>query len=70
MNRTILKVLADRTQLALGSLALVDKQLLEISSVVDDLIEKLHHEDTRGQEEKLDSDFFITPPLEVYDDAD
>jgi len=69
MSRPLLKLLADRANLALGSLALVDKQLLEISTVVDNLIENLYDEDTRGQEENLDSEFFITPPLEVYDDA-
>jgi len=67
VNRTILKLLADRTDLALGSLALVEKQLLEISAVVDNQLENFHAEDTRGKEEKSDSDFFISPPLEVYE---
>jgi len=67
MNRTILKLLADRTSLAIGSMALVEKQLLEISTLLDKEVENSHHGDTRGQEENLESQFFITPPLEVYE---
>ena len=58
MNRTLLKLLADRCNLGLGSLALVEKQLLEISTVVDNLLENFH----------ADSGFFITPPLTVYEE--
>jgi len=67
MSRPLLKLLGDRADLALGSLALVEKQLLEISTVVDNLLENSHDETTRGKEEKSESDFFITPPLEVYE---
>ena len=62
-----LKVLLARSKLALGSMALVEKQLLEICTVVDNLIENVYDEPIRGEEEKLDTDFFITPSLEVYE---
>ena len=67
MNRTTLKLLVDRAQLAMGSLALVEKQLLEISAVLDNLRENFYAEAIRGEEENSDSGFFITPPIEVYD---
>ena len=67
MNRTILKLLADRTSLALGSMALVEKQLLEINTVLDNQLQKLYDEPIRGEEKNSDKDFFISPPLEVYD---
>ena len=67
MNTPFIKLLVARTAVALGSLALVEKELLEIHTVFDNLLENSHHEDTRGQEENSDSKFFISPPLEVYD---
>jgi len=67
MNRTILKLLVDRTQIALGSLALVEKQLLEIHTVVDKQIENVYADTHKGEEKNSDQDFFITPPLEAYD---
>jgi len=69
MNRTILKLLDQRVKLALGSLTLVDKQLLEISAVLDNLVENFYAEAIRGEEENSDSGFFISPPLEVYDEV-
>jgi len=70
MNRTILKLLADRADLALGSLALVEKQLLEISTVVDKQLKNLHAEAIRGEEENSESKFFITPPLSSYEELE
>ncbi len=70
MNRDSMKLLEQRTKLALGSLALVEKQLLDISTVVDNYLASFYTEDIRGQEENLDSKFFITPPLSVYDGED
>ena len=67
MNRTVLKLLSSRAKLALGSLELVSKQLLEIHTVVDNLIAECYDEPIRGEEENSDSEFFISPPLEVYD---
>jgi len=62
-----LMILLDRAKLALGSLALVEKQLLDISTVLDNLLQNFYDEPIRGEEEKSDTDFFISPPLEVYD---
>ena len=72
MNRALLKLLEQRCKLALGSLVLVEKQLLEICSVVDNHIQEFYAEAIRGEEEKSDSqlDFFISPPLSVYDGED
>ncbi len=70
MNRTMLKLLGQRCKLALGSLSLVEKQLLEICTVVDNQLENCYAEAIRGEEEQLDSpesDFFISPPVSVYD---
>ena len=61
------KLLVNRTKLALGSLSLVEKQLTEILGALDTSSEKLYDESIRGEEENSDSDFFITPPLGVYD---
>jgi len=66
MNRTIINLLVNRVDLALGSMALIEKQLLEIHTVLDDQVENSHHEDTRGQEENPEFDF-SSIPLEVYD---
>ena len=70
MNRTLIKLLVSRAKLAQGSLALVDKQLAEILSVLDNQVEKLYDDTLRGEKENSDQDFFITPPTLVYEDAD
>jgi len=70
VNYPLLKLLDQRAKLAIGSLALVEKQLLDISTALDNQLENLHAEDTRGQEEKSDSDFFISPPLSAYDEVE
>ena len=67
ISRQQLVMISNRAKLALGSLSLVEKQLLDISTVVDNLIAECYDEPIRGEEEKSDSDFFISPPLEVYD---
>ena len=67
MNRDSMKLLANRTKLALGSMSLVEKQLTEILFVLDNQLENLYAEAIRGEEENSDSDFFISPPLSVYD---
>ena len=69
MNRTLIKLLVSRAKLAQGSLALVDKQLSEILSALDNQVEILYAEAIRGEEENSDSDFFISPPLSVYDES-
>ena len=68
MNRTFIKLLVSRTKLAQGSLALVDKQLSEILSVLDNQLENVYDEPIRGEEENSEQDFFISPPLEVYEE--
>jgi len=70
MNRDSMKLLGQRAKLALGSLALVEKQLLDISSVVDNLIQNVYDEPIRGEEKNSDSDFFISPPVSVYDESE
>ena len=69
MNRALIKLLVTRAKLAQGSLALVDKQLAEILGALDNTAEKLYDESIRGEEEnsEFQPDFFISPPLEVYD---
>ena len=67
MNRPLIKLLVSRARLAQGSLALVEKQLSEILSALDNTAEKFYGETIRGEEEKSEFDFFISPPLEVYD---
>ena len=67
MNRDLIKLLVNRAKLAQGSMALVDKQLTEILSVLDNQVEILYAEAIRGEEENSDSGFFISPPLSVYD---
>jgi len=69
MVHPLLKLLDQRCQLALGSLALVEKQLLDISTGVDNLNQKLYDEPIRGEEKNSDQDFFISPPLSVYDEV-
>ena len=68
MNRPLVKLLVERAKLAQGSLALVEKQLAEILGALDNTVEMLYAEAIRGEEEKSDLDFFISPPLEVYSD--
>ena len=67
MNRDSMMLLGQRAKLALGSLALVEKQLLDISTVVDNFIENCYDEPIRGEEENSESEFFLRPPLEVYE---
>ena len=67
MNRALVKLLVSRAKLAQGSLALVEKQLLEILYSLDNTAEKLYDEHIRGEEENSDQDFFISPPLSVYE---
>ena len=68
MNRAFIKLLVNRCQLALGSVSLVVKELEEVSVALDNMCEILYDEPIRGEEEKSESDFFISPPLEVYDE--
>ena len=68
MNRVLIKLLVNRTKLALGSLSLVEKQLTEILGELDNSVEILYAEAIRGEEEKSELDFFISPPLSVYDE--
>ena len=70
MDRTSLKLLVDRSRLAQGSMALVDKQLSEILSILDNELKIVHAEAIRGEEEKSEfyPDFFISPPAEIYDE--
>ena len=67
MNRTLVNLLVSRAKLAQGSLALVDKQLAEILSVLDNQFENVYDEPIRGEKKNSDQDFFISPPLEVYE---
>ena len=70
MSSPLIKLLVSRTKLALGSLALVDKQLSEILYALDNNSEKIYDDTLRGEKENsdFDRDFFISPPLEVYDE--
>ncbi len=68
MNRPLIKLLVSRAKLAQGSLALVDKQLSEILAALDNTAEKLYDETIRGEEKNSEPDFFISPPLSVYDE--
>ena len=68
VDRTLIKLLEQRCKLAIGSLALVEKQLQSCISELDNLIENVYDEPIRGEEENSDSGFFISPPLEVYDE--
>ena len=67
MNRPLVKLLVQRAKLAQGSLALIDKQLSEILSALDNTSEKLYDEAIRGEEKNSDQDFFISSPLSVYE---
>ena len=68
MNRAFIKLLVNRCQLGLGSLSLVEKELEEVLAALDNMNEILYAEPIRGEEEKSEEDFFISPPLEVYDE--
>ena len=68
MNSTTCSIMRSRCKLALGSLSLVEKQLLDICTVLDNLLENVYAEAIRGEEENSDSEFFITPPLSAYDE--
>ena len=61
------KLLVNRCKLAIGSLSLVEKQLSEILSELDNTSENLYAEAIRGEEENSDLEFFISPPLFVYE---
>ena len=68
MNRPLTKLLVSRCKLAIGSLALVEKQLQFVLEVLDNQLENVYDESIRDEEENSDSGFFISPPLEVYDE--
>ncbi len=63
----LIKLLVNRVKLAQGSLSLVEKQLTEILRELDNRSENSYAEAIRGEEEKSDQDFFISPPLSVYE---
>ena len=67
MNVALIKLLVSRAKLAQGSLALVEKQLTEILGALDNTAEIFYAEAIRGEEMNSDQDFFISPPLSVYD---
>ncbi len=62
-----LRILLDRSALALGSLALVEKQLVEINADLTIACERFTMKPQGDEEEKSEFDFFITPPLSVYE---
>ncbi len=68
MNRDSMRLLVNRTKLALGSLSFVEKQLLDICTSLDNQLENVYDGTIRGEEEKFDEqlDFFIRPPVSVY----
>ncbi len=68
MNRALIKLLVDRARLAQGSMALVDKQLSEILYALDKELPKVYDEPIRGEEENSDQEFFISPPVSVYEE--
>ena len=67
MNRRFIQLLVDRCHIALGSTALVVKELEEVMAALDNMNQILYAETIQGEEEKSESDFFITPPLDVYE---
>ena len=67
LDRPLQKLLEQRCKLAMGSLALVEKQLVEILHGLDNQLEKVYDEPIRGEEENSDSGFFISPPISVYE---
>ncbi len=68
MNRPLIKLLVQRAKLAQGSMALVEKQLTEILALLDNTAEKVYDEPIRGEEENSEREFFISPPLSVYEE--
>jgi hypothetical protein len=62
-----LRILLDRTELALGSLVLVEKQLLEIRSDLTTAVKTVMIKSQGDEEENSEQDFFISPPLYVYE---
>ena len=63
----VAKVLLMRSKLALGSLELVEKQLLDIRTVLTE-VQNFVILNEQGDEQKSDdSDFFISPPLSAYE---
>ena len=68
MNRAFIKLLVNRCQLALGSNALVVKELEEVSAALDNMMNVLYSDTLQGEEKNSEQDFFISPPLEVYDE--
>ena len=68
MNRALIQLLVNRTQLAQGSMALVEKQLTEILYVLDNQLENVYDEPIRGEKKNSDQDFFISPPLSAYEE--
>ena len=67
MNRGVVELLVNRVKLAQGSMALVEKQLTEILYALDIDLKFSYDEPIRGEEENSESEFFISPPLEVYE---
>ncbi len=68
MNRAFLKLLCSRCQLALGSNALVVKELEEVLAALDNMCDILYAEPIRGEENHQTSfDDPSVPPLEAYE---
>ena len=67
VNRDTVKLLVNRCGIALGSMSLVEKELLEIHTVLTELQNFAMMESQGDEEEKSDLDFFIKPPVEVYE---
>ena len=63
------KVLLQRSQLALGSLSLVEKQLLDIRTVLTTIVQKSTMNPIRGEEnhQEVFDDPSDATPLEVYE---
>ena len=68
MNAPLLKLLEQRCKLAIGSLALVEKQLEELLGELDKQLQMFYAEAIRGEEENSDLEFFISPPISAYAD--
>ena len=67
VNVDTVKLLVNRCGIALGSMALVEKELLEIHTVLTELQNFAMMESQGDEEQKFDSDFFTKPSLEVYE---
>ena len=69
MNRALSKLLEQRCKLALGSLALVEKQLQSVLMELDIELKNCYDEPIRGEENHQASfDDPSIPPVEVYDE--